>query len=467
MVATPQPQRFGRFVLLDEAGAGAMGTVYAAYDPELDRRVALKVLHDHHAAHQARIRREAVAMARVSHPNVVQVYEVGAHDGQLFIAMEFVDGPLLTTWQSEVDDWAEIVRVYVAVGRGLAAAHRAGLVHRDFKPDNVLVGADGRPRVIDFGLARAPIGEGVEALDLAQGEGAELLASPLTRTGHLLGTPAYMAPEQFAGRVPTAASDQFAFAVALYEALYDQPPFPRDSLRALRRAVDAGLVEPPPRGRSVPALHSALVRALSPDPSRRWPGMDPLLDALSRYAANEEHRDWRKRFAAVLPTIAFVLGGRIVMRSLDLPRTSTDLLISEIGIAAALAIGVLIFLRVMGRTALNIRVAAWIMLISAAKTGAAAIGTGLALPPQAVYAFGTVILALMSAVAALMFWRGLWPVALLGTLTIGGAACWPDAAFLMHDLATAGIAAGAVWYLGWRPIRRASAAGPPRGLGDP
>jgi len=156
----PEPERFGRFVLLDEAGAGAMGVVYAAYDRELDRRVALKVLHGRRVTDPDRIRREAVAMAQVSHPNVVQIYEVGEHEGQLFIAMEFVDGQTLTGWQAGVDDWAEIVRVYVDVGRGLAAAHAAGLVHRDFKPDIVLVGVDGRPRVIDFGLARAPLATG-------------------------------------------------------------------------------------------------------------------------------------------------------------------------------------------------------------------------------------------------------------------------------------------------------------------
>jgi serine/threonine protein kinase len=148
------PRRIHRFAVLRQLGAGGMGVVYAAYDEELDRRVAIKVVREDMVASQGRSRmlREAQAMAKVSHPNVVQVYEVGEFAGQVFVAMEFVKGITLADWlTAEERAWEEILEMYLQAGRGLAAAHHQGLVHRDFKPDNVLVGADGRARVLDFG----------------------------------------------------------------------------------------------------------------------------------------------------------------------------------------------------------------------------------------------------------------------------------------------------------------------------
>ena len=442
MSTTPPTDRFGRFVLLDEAGAGAMGTVYAAYDPQLDRRVALKVLHSRHATHQERIRREAVAMARVSHPNVAQIYEVGEHEGQLFIAMEFVDGQTLTDWQRGIDDWGALVRLYIAVGRGLAAAHEAGLVHRDFKPDNVLVGADGRPRVIDFGLARAP-NEAVEV----SGEpiddtldGGALLASPLTRTGHLLGTPAYMAPEQLAGQPPTAACDQFAFAVTLYEALYDQAPFPRDSMRSLRRAASKGLVEPPPADRVVKPVHNALIRALAPDPEARWPDMQALLATLQAHVANDEHRDRRARLKMGAVLIVLVFGALSLMRTVAPPRTAMDLLLGESFILLGMIIGVRGFVRRMAPTHLHRQISAWVLLIGASKVAGALVGVAFDQPPAVVHAFDTVSIALMCGVATFLVRRVLWPMAAIGLLAVLGIAVWPRAAFMMHDLSILGLA---------------------------
>jgi serine/threonine protein kinase len=202
-------QRIGRYAVLRQLGEGGMGVVLAAYDEELDRRVALKLLRDRsaHAEHRIRILREAQAMARVSHPNVVQVYEVGEFgqpdkgDSHIFIAMEFIDGATLHDWQQQPGrTWEEILRVYLAAGQGLLAAHESGLVHRDFKPDNVLVGSDGRPRVADFGLARGGGGAKAEepapgAAEKDAGRSGHLLIARLTQHGTIMGTPQYMSPE--------------------------------------------------------------------------------------------------------------------------------------------------------------------------------------------------------------------------------------------------------------------------------
>ncbi|MFO0576093.1 MAG: serine/threonine-protein kinase, partial [Polyangia bacterium] len=205
--AMREAHRIGRYAVLRQLGEGGMGVVLAAYDEELDRKAALKLLRDRSeraAEHRIRILREAQAMARVSHPNVVQVYEVGEFsqpgepDSHVFIAMEYIDGETLHAWQDRPGrSWVEILRMYLAAGQGLLAAHQSGLVHRDFKPDNVLVGSDGRPRVADFGLARG--GEASEAEPLPQATGLSeqsgLLISPLTQAGAILGTPMYMSPE--------------------------------------------------------------------------------------------------------------------------------------------------------------------------------------------------------------------------------------------------------------------------------
>ena len=284
----------GRFIVVDTLGAGAMGEVVLAYDPDLHRRVAVKVLRSglmvQGAAAVQRMLREARAMAKVSHPNVITVFEVDQMaSGRSFIAMEFVDGGTLRTWGRKAHGWREVVEVYAAAGAGLAAAHAQGLVHRDFKPDNVLIGKDGRVRVTDFGL--------VGALDDDEtfSEAAVLTASSsgsrtaklgpadatLTRTGSLLGTPAYMAPED-AKRLD-ARSDQFSYCVALYEALYRERPFAGDTLMELRSNVCSGRRRPVPSDADVPRwLREVVERGLELDPDARWPDMHALLRALER-----------------------------------------------------------------------------------------------------------------------------------------------------------------------------------------
>ncbi len=284
-------QTVGRYVVLDCIGAGGMGVVYAAYDPELDRKVALKLLRrarrQARSDARARLAREAQAMARLSHPNVVGVHDVGELQGQLFVAMELVEGGTVSRWLAgRPRSWREILALFLAAGEGLAAAHAAGLVHRDFKPSNVLVGKDDRARVTDFGLARAVSAEPPPEVPTPPPElaGSALgTGEPLTLAGATLGTPAYFAPEQFDRGAADAKTDQFSFAVSLYEALYGERPFAGETLRALARAVRAGAVRPPPRGARVPPhLRRILLRALSPDPQARYPSMAQLLSALRR-----------------------------------------------------------------------------------------------------------------------------------------------------------------------------------------
>ncbi len=221
-----------RYVVLEVVGEGAMGRVYAAYDPVLDRKVALKLLYPRGDSPEARARqlREAKALARVAHPNLVAVHDAGVFGDSVFITMEFVDGQTLRAWLDTRREPKEIVAVFAQAGLGLAAVHAAGLVHRDFKPDNVLVGHDRRVWVSDFGLARE-VGEGS-----APPSNAEVASASVVETA-LVGTPAYMAPEVLEGGRADARSDQFAFCVALFEALTDERPFEDNTLEEVQRGV--------------------------------------------------------------------------------------------------------------------------------------------------------------------------------------------------------------------------------------
>ena len=278
--------RIGRYTLLERIGQGGMGVVYAAYDPELDRRVAIKLLTASLGDQaEARLLREAQAMARVVHANVVSVIEVGRHEGRTYVVMEHLRGISLDRWPERRAGWRATLRIYVQAGRGLAAAHRAGLIHRDFKPHNAMLVEggvdDGRVKVLDFGLARAALTGPTAAPADAAPTGA--LAQPLTRTGALMGTPAYMAPEQLAGEQASARSDQFSFGVSLYEALHGQLPFAGSSLPELMDAVLSAAVRPPPSGSDVPGwVQRVVLRALARRPEDRHASMDALCDALER-----------------------------------------------------------------------------------------------------------------------------------------------------------------------------------------
>jgi tetratricopeptide (TPR) repeat protein len=282
----------GRYVIVGELGAGAMGVVYAAYDPELDRKVALKLLAAHPSSAigetsptRLRFLREARAMAKLNHPHVVSIHDVGEHDDEVFIAMELVHGRTLARWVAEdAPAWPRIIDVFVSAGRGLLAAHAEGLVHRDFKPDNLMIGDDGRVRVMDFGLARSEV-----RLDTQSNEGDRAVSGSdaphealLTQIGAMVGTPAYMAPEQFRGRGIGPPADQFAFCVSLWEALHGRRPFAGETpLDIAMNVLEGAIVEP--GATRVPAwIRRVLERGLSPSPGDRWPGLAELLDALQR-----------------------------------------------------------------------------------------------------------------------------------------------------------------------------------------
>jgi serine/threonine protein kinase/tetratricopeptide (TPR) repeat protein len=340
----------GRYLLLDELGHGGMGVVYKAYDPELDRPIALKLLQAGEGSegashgHRERLLREAQALARLQHPNVIAIHDVGTVDDSVFIAMEYVEGQTVRAWlKSRPRARHEILDVFLAAGEGLAAAHRAGLVHRDFKPDNVMVGNDGRVRVLDFGLARSaragatdePVIIGVSAnaaegglervpeqapqsgaqLGSSQGSkanleqtaaskgkskrgslissasssqshpsasaSARLLSSPITRVGDTVGTPRFMAPEQHLAEATDESADQYSFCVSLYWALYDAFPFAGKAFDEMLANLLAGRISDAPAGSTVPRwLRQVLVRGLAVKPRDRFPSMGDLLGAL-------------------------------------------------------------------------------------------------------------------------------------------------------------------------------------------
>lgn len=391
----PRGASIGRYVVLGLVGRGAMGEVYAAYDPELDRKLAVKLLHARVGADdlttaeaKARLLREAQAIARLSHPNVIVVHDVGSFRDRVFVAMEFIDGNTVGYWLLAAKrSWKEVLRVFMGAGRGLAAAHASQLVHRDFKVDNVMVGRDGQVRVMDFGLARRV----ANALDDADGNtgadghsdvppsdsglvgsGRNLLGVPtavplvvpddqgvaetrvlpppdsgrrsrsapaipapvvdmdatnpvgpgrrttgprldnspqtslsaeLTQTGALIGTPAYMAPEQFDGHPADERSDQFSFCVALYEGLYGERPFGGRTVAELSENVRRGVVRAAPDASRVPSwLRRVVLRGLRVAPAERWPSMDSLLGALQK----DPGVTWR-RWALVATSLAGIV----------------------------------------------------------------------------------------------------------------------------------------------------------------
>jgi len=259
--------RCGRYLVLRVLGVGAMGAVVAAYDPELDRKVAIKVLHGGGAP-----RYEAQALARLHHPNVVSVFEIGGEAGREHIVMEFVEGQTASAWLNERDRaWRDVVRLFIAAGRGLAAVHDAGLVHRDFKPSNILVGRDGWVRLGDLGLA----------------------SSTLAEPGAIAGTPAYMSPEQWRGAGVDPRSDQFSFCVALFEGITGRHPFGGTTAASTGAAVW-------PRAPRLPAwLRAVIDRGLMPTPAARYPSMHALVDALVD--------DGRRRRTTTVRTLAAVI----------------------------------------------------------------------------------------------------------------------------------------------------------------
>lgn len=331
-----RPSRIGRYLIEKRIGVGGMGIVFLADDPELRRKVVIKLLRaDPDFQHSARLQREAQAMAKVSHANVVPIYDVGVHEHQVFLAMEFMDGGDLATWLKQPRTVGEILEAFIAAGRGLAAAHRAGLVHRDFKPHNVMRSSVGDVKVTDFGLACAdvsPVAEGNSAGGaqpdrkprrlprLAGAVDSEMLESRLTDTGALIGTPAYMAPEQILADEVDARSDQFSFCIALYEALYGERPFRGKTLTELFDSTLEGLDERQLQGiarrRGVPVrVRDAIRRGLRKKPDDRFASMDMLLAELAPRTSGTAIA------AAVLGGAALLSIGAVWLLSRDEPST--------------------------------------------------------------------------------------------------------------------------------------------------
>jgi predicted Ser/Thr protein kinase len=313
----PRGTNLGRYVLLDRIGRGGMAVVYAAYDPELERKVAVKLLRTDLPGTPSELRasllREAQAMARLAHPNVIAVYDVGTFKEQVFLAMEFIRGRDLRAWLGETPhSWTEILETFLNAGEGLRAAHESGLAHRDFKPDNVLVGYEGQVRVMDFGLAHP--------LRSADREGASSQPAVHSDRAILAGTPLYISPEQWRGEPADARSDQFSFCVSLYEALYGERPY-----AGRTSATYSGSPPPPPEGSGVPGwVRRVLVKGLSLAPDNRHASMRELLAELSRGLLARRYRTWAAAAVLILVVLSFAI--EQALESSALRTVETDLM---------------------------------------------------------------------------------------------------------------------------------------------
>jgi tetratricopeptide (TPR) repeat protein/tRNA A-37 threonylcarbamoyl transferase component Bud32 len=313
MFATGGKLRVGRYTIRRLLGAGAMGEVHLAVDEELDRPIAIKFVHAHLGRRRwaERLRVEARALARLAHPNVVRVYEVGEHEGRVYLAMEYIEGGSLGDWiRGKRPSWEQILAAYVDAGRGLAAAHGAGVVHRDFKPDNVLRGSDGRVAVADFGLAALEHGPTL-ADDEDEDEATRRPILAASRTGEVKGTPAYMPPEQFEGR-SDARSDQFALCVSMFEGLWGRRPFPNRSLTELLRGEADWTPVPPPSDSKVPGwIWPILRRGLSPDPGDRFADVGELLAAIEQAELGRRRRARRVQSGLAAVVVGLASGGAV------------------------------------------------------------------------------------------------------------------------------------------------------------
>ncbi|HWB76910.1 MAG TPA: serine/threonine-protein kinase, partial [Nannocystaceae bacterium] len=310
-IAITPGTRIGRYVVLSKLGAGGMGVVLAAYDPQLDRKVALKVLHpsrEHKEREARRLLREAMAMARLTHPNVITVHDVGEHEKLVYISMELVEGGTLEHKLAQRPPWPEVLELFIAAGRGLAAAHAKGLVHRDFKPENVMVGEDGRVRVMDFGLAHDAVTDSGTATPSSPDAPVPIAMkrSMDTHAGRVAGTPGFIAPELHRGEPADPRSDQFAFGVALYEGLFGERPFVGETIFALAASTMAGQVREISAKSAVPGwVRRIVLRTLAVNPIDRFPTMDALLDALAQHDVRRQ----RRRIAIAVGGVLGLVGG--------------------------------------------------------------------------------------------------------------------------------------------------------------
>ncbi len=323
----------GRYMILDQLGRGGMGVVYKAYDPQLDRRIALKLLSvrrkSDSRAKQARERllRESQALAQLSHPNVVSAFDVGTIDEDVFVAMELVEGKTFKQWRRDKPrSVRDVVEVLTAAGKGIAAAHRAGLIHRDIKPDNIIIGNDGRVRVLDFGLARAvmtgdsdskedeskeeEMAEEERLCDLESSPNLETISgtvslrSSMTLDGAVMGTPGYMAPEQYFGWDQDEHTDQYSFSVNLFEGLYGKKPFHALNMGELKRKVINGKLDSPPDAKVPKRLLRIITKGMAVAKEDRYPSVEALLHELSK-----DPRVMKRRIALTVAAVVLLVAG--------------------------------------------------------------------------------------------------------------------------------------------------------------
>lgn len=404
--------RLGRFRVLDKLGEGGMSVVYVGLDEQLHRRVALKLLR-HGSATRDWLLREGQALGRLSHPNVVAVHEIGEHEGRVFLAMELVPGPTLSRWlAAEPRSFADIIRVFLQAGRGLSAAHEAGLMHRDFKPDNVLVGEDGRARVVDFGIAALTEAIENQPASIAPDAPAAVhaIASTLTNRGAILGTPAFMAPEQLSGEGATAKSDQWAFCAALYCAAYGVPPFPIDDVGRLVRSVLRDPPRPPPRVAGVPGwLGPILLRGLTKQPSDRFASMRELIEAIERHLPRDRELDpapvarQRALLSGVLVLVS-AMGGAAMLTDAGMQWLTgrSGLLGVGVGMLALMVVVVAILSRKLRRTRYGRRLAGVFLVGGVALCGHRLAAVRLEIPSPSILALDLVLLSVFFAMLAVL-----------------------------------------------------------------
>jgi serine/threonine protein kinase len=474
-VPGPFGARIGRFAVLRELGAGGMGVVYAAYDEELDRKIALKLLRpgrDNSARNQTRMQREARAMATLSHPNVVQVYEVGRFEDQLFLAMEFVQGKTLAVWlKDQPRTWQQKLDVLVQAGQGLHAAHEAGVVHGDFKPDNILIDPADKARVLDFGLSRRvdpadsaarnpriPDEAGVSLITTPnQSPRPRELEEPARSSARIAGTPAYMAPEQHRQHPADQRSDQFAFCVTLHLALYGRHPFAGDSLLALVLNVCEGKLHPPDPGHDIPAgVYAAIARGLSVEPEQRWPTMADLLVALERGSGRAHDPEFdlsvaRRQRIVLSGAIAVSAIGVTVMFVLTSP-SEDHLPTAGMSVAAAVVVNAVLltllfaFRRALLKNTINRRVMAWLVVSSLSILIHRLAALGIDISVTATLVNDLLILSVVAIMAAVtverwIAWAGLLMFAACLTITLA-----PAAAPFVLVAATLGVFALAAYF---------------------
>jgi eukaryotic-like serine/threonine-protein kinase len=443
--------RIGHFEVRKKLGEGGMGVVFEAYDAQLDRPVAIKLVRAGEGGAQAhaRLLREAQAMAKVSHPNVVPIYEVGEHGDQVFVAMELVDGEPLSAWQRrEQRNWRDTLAVYIAAGRGLSAAHACGIIHRDFKPDNVLVGRDGRPRVLDFGLARS-----IADRDETAPRSGSVLGVDLTIVGSIMGTPTYMSPEHFRGEGIGPASDQFGFAVALYRALFGEAPFWGETMSELRDSVCGGRLRTPMRGEVPIAVVDAVMRALSLAPGDRFASMDELLAELDKPLHVDPSKDLRRgrgtrRLAAGLLCAGALASAIATSAASELDKSPGWVLVQSCIVMGVLSVLGLVFRRRIVTSAHNRRLALAILVTGFGFVVHRAVAYMLGAPTLDTFIGDAVMLGVVTVLAGValerwMIWGG--PLAVV-YLAIAVAA--PSLAGPAFSALVLVYAAGAAWHWG-------------------